>query len=202
VPIFIDLFFSQLRMALAVSIFFLFLDRSNKWLLIGFLITSLIHTVVVIVFISIIVTRVGMTYVELGRLSKRRFELICIASGMILSLMLGPLRYWLLSNLGDRRYEYDLSASGIMYASFWIQLLLFILFMKKNSKNIEYCGLSLFYLTLYVALSFWGVFGARFLVIGLPFFIVVIMNFERSVRIIICCSYAIYMTLLWSMWWG
>jgi hypothetical protein len=203
VPIFIDLIFSQLRMALAVSFFFLFLDRSNRWLLIGFLIASLIHTVVAIVFFSIIITRIGKTYVESGQLNNRRFELICIAAGMIFSLMLGPLRYWLLSGIGDRRYEYDLSASGIMYASFWIQLLLFIFFIKKNNnKNIESCGLSLFYLTLYVALTFWGVFGARFLVIGLPFFIVTIMNFERPVRTIICCLYIIYMTLLWFMWWS
>lgn len=199
-PIFIDLIFSQLRMALAVSIFFLFVDRSDKLLLLGFLIASLIHTVVVILFISIIIIRIGKIYIDSGRLGRRRFEYICIAAGIVCSLMLGPLRYWLLSSIGDRRYEYDLSASGVMYASFWIQLLLFILFVKKNNKNIESLGLSLFYLTLYVALTFWGVFGARFLVIGLPFFIVTIMNFEQSVKYITCCSYAIYMILLWSMW--
>lgn len=123
-PLIVDLAFSQLRIALALSIvmFALSKPRSKLVTVLTYLFCMTIHTAVVL-FAAM---ELGARFLN-GR-QKRSLALLC-GLGVAISLAIGPLRQELLGAVGDRRAEYQDMGSSFAYLSFWV--LLWFMFLIK-----------------------------------------------------------------------
>jgi hypothetical protein len=199
-PLVFDLAYSQLRSALAISILYLvylFFRRSTYIAIALCLFAATIHTAMLI-FLAVYVLCL-MTADE-GRLSRWPIELrlaLILGAGVLMGLVVGPLRETLLTLVGDRRAEYlDLSSSPL-YLSFWVGLLgLFLIDFRDTFRSIE-GRFSLFILSLVTVNVFTGGYSLRFLALAYPFVISTVLMAKPSVKMFAIPALSIYMLAQW-----
>lgn len=116
-PLVIDLLFSQVRSAFALSLLLIAIDarsRVVRWSLVFYACT--VHTVSLVLvgcyFIAVFLERREGYRVLNG--------LCCLAFAVVLALLLSYGREALLSALGDRRAEYDVELPSILFVLFWM----------------------------------------------------------------------------------
>lgn len=200
-PLIFDLAYSQLRSALAISILYLAYLFFRKSILIPValcLFAATIHTTMVI-FLAVYILCVA-TADEGGRLSRFSVEMrlaLILVAGVVVGLIIGPLRETLLTLIGDRRAEYlDLSSSAL-YLSFWVGLLgLFLIDYRNIFRSVE-GRFSLFILTLVAVNVFTGGYSLRFLALGYPFVIITIYLARPAVKMFAIPAMSIYMVAQW-----
>lgn len=200
-PLIFDLAYSQLRSALAISILYivyLFFRRSTVLAFALCLFAATIHTTMVI-FLAIYILCI-MTADEGGRLSRWPLEVrlaLVLGAGVVMGLVIGPLRETILNLIGDRRAEYlDLAASPL-YLSFWVGLLgLFLLDFRHTFRSVE-GRFSLFILSLVTVNVFTGGYSLRFLALGYPFVIATISLARPSLKSFAIPALSIYMVAQW-----
>lgn len=200
-PLIFELAYSQLRSGLAISILYLvylFLRRSTYIAVALCLFAATIHTTMII-FLAIYVLCL-MTDGEGGRLSRWPLGLrlaLILGAGVVMGLVIGPLREVLLTLIGDRRAEYlDLSSSPL-YLSFWVGLLgLFLIDYRDTFRSIE-GRFSLFILSLVTVNVFTGGYSLRFLALGYPFVISTVLIAKPSVKMFAIPAMSIYTIAQW-----
>lgn len=200
-PLVFDLAYSQLRSALAISILYiayLFFRRSTYIAAALCLFAATIHTTMLI-FLAVYILCV-MTANEGGRLSRWSVELrlaIILGAGVVMGLLIGPLRETVLTLIGDRRADYlDLSSSPF-YLSFWLGLLgLFLIDYRDTFRSIE-GRFSLFILALVTVNVFTGGYSLRFLALAYPFIIATVMLAKPSLKMFAIPALSIYMIAQW-----
>ncbi len=200
-PLIFELAYSQLRSGLAISILYLvylFLRRSTYIAVALCLFAATIHTTMII-FLAIYVLCL-MTDSEGGRLSRWPLGLrlaLILGAGVVMGLVIGPLREVLLTLIGDRRAEYlDLSSSPL-YLSFWVGLLgLFLIDYRDTFRSIE-GRFSLFILSLVTVNVFTGGYSLRFLALGYPFVISTVLIAKPSVKMFAIPAMSIYTIAQW-----
>ena len=200
-PLIFDLAYSQLRSALAISILYLvylFFRRSPYVAGALCLFSATIHTAMLI-FLAVYVLCV-VTANEGGRLSRWPVELrlaLILVAGVMMGLLVGPLREVILNLIGDRRAEYlDLSSSPL-YLSFWVGLLgLFLIDFRDTFRSTE-GRFSLFILSLVTVNVFTGGYSLRFLALAYPFVISTVLMAKPSVKMFVIPALSIYMLAQW-----
>lgn len=200
-PLVFELAYSQLRSGLAISILYLvylFLRRSTYIAVALCLFAATIHTTMII-FLAVYVLCL-MTDSEGGRLSRWPLGLrvaLILGAGVVMGLVIGPLRETLLTLIGDRRAEYlDLSSSPL-YLSFWVGLLgLFLIDYRDTFRSIE-GRFSLFILSLVTVNVFTGGYSLRFLALAYPFVISTVLMAKPSVKMFAIPAMSIYMIAQW-----
>jgi hypothetical protein len=200
-PLVIDLAYSQLRSALAISILYLLyaFNRKFNWLsaiLIG--ISFAIHTSMVIFISAFILCRI---LTEENYISRRmsdgvRTAIVC-GAGVAFGLAIGPLRGIVLAAVGDRRAEYIDISSSFLYLSFWIGLFAFMVMnYRKTIQNVE-GAFTLFILSILLVNVFSAAYSLRFLALAFPLIVVAIYKLNPERRYFIISIFSIYVFAQW-----
>lgn len=200
-PMVIDFAFSQLRMALGVSIVLLALTIRRRTLLYATIaLACFIHTAILLFIVMYLVA------IQLGRrlrkwqVSPFVVALFAIGGGVLTALLAGPLRETLLSSVGDRRAEYTLAAVSLSYASFWIGLMLLAPMQNKRFFSDDANLFSVACIATFVFTTLLGVYGARFIAATYPVLMSSMLSFGRPAREIAILAFFLYAGLQWHYW--
>lgn len=200
-PLVIDFAFSQLRMAFAASILLLaFNFKKTAFVILMVIFSCFIHTAVILfVFLYLV------SYFIKNKISDRAFSRVImfgllIATGLVMALVVGPLRGGVLSYLGDRRAVYEVASSSILYASFWFLFLGFTCLQKNYFFEVRNNLFAILCVSSFLSMTVLAVPGLRFISAAFPFIVSSILQFDRSVRLIAIQIFSAYVVLQWSLW--
>ena len=207
-PIVVDFAISQLRSALATSVFIVavWAWQRNALIVAAALMVaaSLIHSIVPLIFtcgITVFVITKGIT----GRY--RRFQPIAsLLVGLVSVVILGPLRVGILNFVGDRRAEYATGYISFQYMSFWILIALILLLVNKDFQNNFVAAternFAIFIITVFAGLAVLGLPSIRFLSIAYPVIFSAVLSVPRVPKVFLLMSFTFYTVVLWSYWLG
>lgn len=201
-PIFIDFAVSQLRLAFAMSLLFISLwlySRKNLLYIPLLFCLPFIHTSSVL-FIFII----GVSLFLDKSLKKPALikTIIALISGVLVSIVTGPLMSAILSQLEDRRAEYSDMSSPLVYTSFWLILYLYFIikgFFEKSHKSYNFY-ISISVLTVVLFGTIFGGYPLRFVAACFPFIIAALLDNKGKEKNIILIAYILFTLLLWGFW--
>ena len=199
-PLIIDLAYSQLRLALAMSLllWILVLRVNSPRVVFPLLITAtLIHTGMLIFFAAHFVAT--MTRPDFGRFrwsaGGRMAMLLCF--GLAVGIMVGPLREILLSAVGDRRAQYHDMSSSLLYLSFWIGLFFLLVFDQRRTLIKYESRYSVAILGIIFINAFTGFYSTRFIAAIFPFLIVAIFGVLGKNKFLVSIPFLIYFLFQW-----
>lgn len=202
-PIFIEFFYSQLRLALAMSIIFMayYLFKTKGANFIGFfllLLSLFIHTTSII-FILLI-----FSFIFIKKDISRFIFSILIP--VFLSLMTGTYRYSFLSYIGDRRAEYsDMSGDWYILILYYIILFTMIItwVIKVRAKSFpEWYYISLSSLSLCFFSYVFHSYPSRFLVALYPFVLMGVVLLPKHLKILAILGNIFYILFAFVFWTG
>lgn len=200
-PIFIDFFYSQVRLCFAISFLYIsiIIFHKNKFLGILFLIPAFFIHTSTILFSFIFYSAYILSNTEI---INNKFKIfISIFVGIIISLLTGPYMSVILSSIEDRRAEYNDMSSPVSYMSFWILFYLYLIFkMFKGGYNYYYNYISLSILTMIFLNIFISGYPSRFLAATIPFIIISLLNIKGRDSLICWSGYIMYFLMLWFFW--
>ncbi|QWT20730.1 hypothetical protein KPL74_01680 [Bacillus sp. NP157] len=200
-PLVIDLAFSQLRMALAISLLFIaYSVRKRVTKAAVGILTPLIHTASLLFVMFGVGAALISRWLERGRISRRKAFLLPASLGVATALVLGPLRTILLTLVHDRRAEYADMGSSVLYSSYWAVLLIALYFQPaRYFKSAENC-FAIIILALVSANMVVGGYSTRFLAASFPLLLVSMANMRGPVRYIMLFAFIVYATVQWIVW--
>lgn len=201
-PLVIDFAFSQLRLALGVSILiwaYLLVERYRLLAVLLSLAALFVHSAVAI-FLFIYVAVVALEGFS-HRLDLKSFVewLMLFSVGAAISLVIGPLRESILTAIGDRRAEYSDMASTLQYSMFWILLLALSLLFSARLVRDRVNKYSIVILSIVAVNVIHGGYSARFLAAAFPFLISTVLSFKGHGRIVVL-GFVVYAGLQWLYW--
>lgn len=200
-PLVVDFALSQLRMALAVSIVMLALFSGRRLAIAAaVVIASFIHTSIVLFVVMYLVAVQAGKWVNRMRLPASTLGYIAMAGGLLVALLIGPLRETVLSTMNDRRVDYEMAAASLSYASFWIVLLAAVPLQPKAFYRDSMNLLAVACLSTFVFSTLLGVFAARFLSATMPALLGAMLGMGRPVREMVVLAYLLFMALQWIYW--
>lgn len=195
-PILIDLFLSQHRSALALTIFVFSIQRSNKYIQFSLLFLScFIHTF----FFALSFIYLISQYIDY-RLKKQKLIQVTnffVFLTLSLSIVLG--KDILLSLLNDRRAGGIGESVSFLYASFWLFVLLIISTLCNPLLN-RAISLSVALLMLFSITTLFGGYSARYLTLAYPFIIVSVSSIKSVYPIVFFMSIFLYQSVQWIFW--
>ena len=209
-PLVIVLAFSQLRMALAAAILgFAYLTREKRSNLSIFLaiLTPFIHTASVL-FLAIyaavlsmrwIVTSMSMRWIAIK--NRQLVEIIgLLLVGATVSLLIGPLREFVLTCIGDRRAVYPDVSSSFAYSFFWISLLVPLGLSYRRIRKYDYVRCTFVVLAVVVVNLTHGGYTTRFLAVFFPFIVASIFKIRSPISLPVILAFVCYAILQWLYW--
>lgn len=200
-PLLVDLAFSQLRMSLAM-VFLLIAFNCNRWLyrLPFLLIGCFIHTASFLFVIMALCVFVSVSLAEKYRLNRFNCYFLLVFTGFCIALVVGPLRTFILEQLGDRRIVYDAPATTWTYASVWVAILAVAALQLSAFFRNHVNAIALVFLSVYTFCTLFSVYGLRFLAASLPFFVVALCRFGSFERAFVVLIFAAYTIVQWVYW--
>lgn len=198
-PLTIDLFFSQIRSAVAMSFLLLALLSKNKYIItLITIIATLIHAALAIISLLLL-----LSYVV--EMNKNRLKLVykglAIISGISFAVILAFGREIVLGAFGDRRVEYDSDTSSITYMLFWLFIGLVLLLVAKRSsinlRNHIYC---ISCLVMAFLLTVFNVYSSRFIALSIPFVVLSVSDIRLDMRIFVLFVFVTYQVTQWYYW--
>lgn len=200
-PTFILFIYSQLRLAFAMSVFlialYLFKKKTFVISVLLFVLCFLIHTAMLI-FIFVL----GISfYIARSKAGNIRKTLYVFLTGLLINLLIGPLRYQILSAIDDRRAEYgDLSSPVIYFLIYVIYFLVavYINFRYKLKLFDNYTYVYAFALFSFILCTlFLGGYTGRFVAAGQCFIIASLFIIKGKVGVLFHFFYILYIIFLW-----
>ncbi|MCT6700614.1 hypothetical protein [Rheinheimera sp. 4Y26] len=200
-PLVVDLAYSQLRLAAAMS-FILAAYNIRNTLVRVFLLSSafFIHTATFLfVFIALACAHLlKKSYKD--NYSRYLTLFLLTLVGFSVATVVGPLRAVILEFIGDRRVDYDIAASTMLYASMWILLLCISIFQNKEFINNLTNAIAIVFLSVFVFCTVFSVYGVRFLAAGFPFIIVMLLRLSPVERPFVIMMFSGYAMVQWFLW--
>lgn len=203
-PISIDLYNSQLRSALAFSLFLIgasvwMKGQAWKWLGIPFLIAALfIHTSMIIVSALYVIVLVALGYKEY---SSPWRNLITISVSIVLSAAFVLLGNLILSSVGDRRVLSEEGLRSFSFLIFWLMFAGLLLIQNSPQLSVSPVGqYSLAVLSFSLSSEFMGVQAFRFIAMAIPVIFATIAYSKASNRFIMVTVVGLYNILLFTYW--
>lgn len=200
-PLVIDFAFSQLRLALAISLLMLvFSVRRKIWLCLIIVVASFIHTAILLFVAMYIISLQIACWFNKKDIRSGYLGLALIGLGTVTALMIGPFREYVLSSLGDRRAEYELGGASLLYASFWIALLLAILLQKKSFYQQDSNLLAVACISTMVSATILDTFAVRFVAAAFPMIAASMMSLGRPIKQVMLLGFLPYVAAQWYYW--
>lgn len=199
-PDFIVFVYSQLRLALAMSLFLMAIYLFNKKKIIFFLILMLIslsvHTSMlffwVIFFISLYISKLK---------NKKALSIsLILLTGLIITFLIGPIRGVVLEYFGDRRVEYDDMSSPPIYLLIFA-LYFFTLIFSRYKDEIIYSNYIYIYSYIIFSLVFFtiilGGYSLRFVYASYFFIVVTFLLLKGKLGIVFHYGFILYLCMAW-----
>jgi hypothetical protein len=200
-PLVVDFAMSQLRMALAISVIMLAFFSGRRLLVAAAAVLAcFIHTAIVLFVGMYLVAAQAGKWARRMRLPPPTPGYIAMAGGLLVALLIGPLREAVLTGVGDRRTEYEMAAATLSYASFWILLLAAVPLQRRVFYDDDVNLLAVACLSAFVFSTLIGVFGARFISATMPLLLCATLAFGRPLRELAVLAYLFFMALQWIYW--
>ncbi|KRB81843.1 hypothetical protein ASE07_24160 [Noviherbaspirillum sp. Root189] len=200
-PLVIDFAFSQLRLALAMAITMpLFEAKNKKWAIIPVIVACYIHTATILFAGMYLAGWFIARHMAQKRMSPAVIGGVLIGIGFTVALCIGPLRDAILSAIGDRRAEYEMRPATLLYASFWVLLMIVIPLQKLSFYDIDAHILAVAALATFAASTAFGINGVRFIAATYPFIASAIFCLNRTVRPAMIFAFIGYMAVQWYFW--
>jgi|TARA_Y100001001_G_scaffold163466_3_gene192513 hypothetical protein len=201
-PLFIDFVVSQSRLALTMSILtvgYLLYKRGSRAFIAPLVIAPFIHTSSILFIFLIGVALIFQNYVP-ARTSLRFF--IATTTGLIISILTGPLLVTVLSSLEDRRVNYEDMNSPLIYTLFWICLYFyyFLINFATNSAKTDVFYISVSVLSIVVFGLVFGGYPIRFVAACFPFIVSSFFELPGRFRHLIFIYYFAMTFALWFFW--
>jgi hypothetical protein len=201
-PLVVDFAFSQLRMALAVSLLLLAMYERARRPVSGALIVlaCMIHTAsFLFLFVFFAVQEAGR------RLSVRKATgltrwLALVGIGLAVVLVIGPFRTVLLSMVKDRRAAYENVSQGLLYASFWVLLDLTTAVEGGRFFENEGNALAVVFLSVFVGATAFHIYNSRFLAAAFPLIISAMLSLSPQKRTLVLPLFIAYVCAQWYYW--
>lgn len=201
-PIYIDFVTSQSRLAFAMSlIFFSYsLYRKRNKLFVLLLLASLFVHTSSILFIFMIGS--ALVCEQLKFISNIGQIVLSSLTGLIVSLLSGPFMSMILTDLNDRRADYQDMSSSVVYMAFWVGLYFYFtivsVFSRRRLGGEFYVGVST--VSVVVFNLFLTGYPLRFLAACFPFIILAFSEMHGISRKMIVCYYFLFTIGLWIFW--
>lgn len=200
-PLVVDFAFSQLRLALAISLVMLAMSlRRRAWMLAVIVIACFIHTATLLFIAMWIVSSKIISRLDRWRAPVVLWALSVIGIGIMVSLIIGPFREGLLSYFGDRRVEYDLKAASFLYVSYWLFALLLVPLQKKNYFRDGANLLAVACMSTLVGATILGVTGIRFVSAVFPLVVSSLLTMAQPLNSLLALGLLSYSGLQWFYW--
>lgn len=201
-PLVVDFAFSQLRLALAVSLLVWSYLLSGKYRALSsvFLIGALfIHSATAIfVVIYFVVRFLGWASGRYDLKVSVEFAVLFL-TGALISVAIGPLREVILSAIGDRRVDYPDMTSSVQYSLFWIGLLGMSFVFAKNVIRSELNRYAIVIISIVAVNVLHGGYSTRFLAAAFPFLLNLTLSFGGAARFV-PWIFVLYAGLQWLYW--
>ena len=199
-PLVIDLAYSQVRLSLAVSLIYWMyvfgVERLLYVVVVGIFV-SMIHTAGLIFFSVYLLSLVSVKFRALGASSFEWRLFVLVGFGLFWGVIVGPLREFILSYIGDRRVVYSDMASSYLYNSFW--LFLFFVFLANFRKIASFVEgrFSISILSAFVVLAVSGGYSLRFISASFPFILISLFSVSKKCRWISVSCFVLYSLAQW-----
>lgn len=201
-PLVVDFAFSQLRLALAISLLIWSYLTYRRFVLVSLvlMVASLfVHSATAIFIIIFYVVRF-LDWYSRSRGLKISTELAGLfITGAVISIAIGPLREVVLSAIGDRRVDYPDMASSLQYSLFWIGLLGVSLVFAAGVMQSEMNRYAIVVASIVAVNVLHGGYSTRFLAAAFPFLLNLILSF-RGAASIVFWLFVLYSALQWLYW--
>lgn len=193
--------YSQLRLAFAMSIFIIaiyFFKKKNLILSISFFATCcLIHTSMLL-FLGILFASISISKLDKSNLIK---IILIFLTGLVVNLLIGPFMEGILSNVGDRRAEYEDFSPPFFWYLIYVAYALtaYCIILKKNLKFFDdYVYVYAFVIFSLLMTSYlFGGYVSRFIVASQLFIIPSLFLIKGKLGFLFHYTYIVYLVLLW-----
>jgi hypothetical protein len=200
-PLFVDLAYSQLRMAAAMVLLLLVFNLKST--LIRLILLSAVFFIHTASFLFVVIYLMVHCTIKISERYNLKGFMSCLLltfSGFIVACFVGPLRVMILEVLGDRRVKYEADASGWAYSSIWL-LILAVSFIQKREFFRNYTNaVAITFISVFIFCTAFSVYGLRFLSAALPFIFVLLCRFgplERPLMILVFLMFSIFQWVYW-----
>lgn len=196
-PLIVDFAFSQMRLALAIA----FISFVWTWRR-GVVLTILIYIFSVTIHTASILFIVAQISSHLFKRNSSLNLSILVSIGALISISIGPLRKQILSVINDRRVDYHDMSSSMAYLSFWIILLLYLLYIFRYYKNKSLMDIrySIVILSIVSTNILTGGYSTRFIAASFPSLLISMAGLEKKSTVMIFTIFTSYTILLWMYW--
>lgn len=200
-PLVIDLVMSQIRSALAIALCLVALMiKKRSFGLILIVIAGLIHTAIFIIPVVYIFAKL-LERVQ-SKFDYKLCGLFAICLGLAIAVLLSSGREIILGLVGDRRAEYDVEASSILYLGYWMLLALALLFARDRNRFAD--GWSSYFSIVILSMPFFmGILstnGSRFLALGFPVVLYSMVTRVSPTREVLIGSLFFYQLVQYVYW--
>ena len=201
-PMIVEFAFSQLRMALAVSLLMLalFHQKRRPLAIVLAALACSIHTASFLMLFIFTASKFVATRLAASSFKGLHCWLALFGVGAAVVLAIGPFRGVILSAVGDRRAEYSNVSQSILYASFWVLLLLMAGTQKRTYFAVEGNAVAIVFLSVYVGATVFNTYNSRFLSASFPFIISSMLGLSLQKRVLILPVYFLYAGAQWYYW--
>ncbi|WP_147252170.1 hypothetical protein [Blastococcus sp. TF02-09] len=202
-PLVVDFAFSQSRSALAISLLGIALLLGTRFTWLRVLLAGaavLVHSSMPLFLAFYALARFVLRHEPRTEKAAVGQAAVLMTAGAVVALATGPLRVTILNALGDRRVEYPENTSSLLFMSFWVLLLVWLLVDWRDSVRRIDAAIIVPVLTVAaVNIPLQG-YSTRFLVALFPFMIVAIARLNRRWSGLPGVIYAAYTVLQWAYW--
>lgn len=174
-PLVVDFAFSQLRLAFAIAVlsFFWRRQRGKVATIIAYLVCCSIHTAIILFAAMHLAAHYFAS-------PARRFTIFLCLTGVLISILIAPLRETILGAVGDRRAESPEMESSLLYLSFWIVMWALLLARQEKTVTSLDGRYALVILSIAAANLITGGYSTRFIVAGFPSLIIAMRNWPSK----------------------
>jgi hypothetical protein len=200
-PIVIDLAFSQLRMSMALVFLMFAASSRNLFVIISlFVVGFFIHTATMLFAALAFGIYKVVQYSIKNDYESFRSYLSLVVFGLIVAVIVGPLRTVILEFFGDRRATYEIAASGWAYASFWLFLLGIMMFQRRDFYRSFESAVAVSMVSTFVFCTAFGVYGIRFIAASFPIILVSMYRLGHIERPFVFLSFMGFSIFQWIFW--
>lgn len=193
-PLFFDLVFSQIRIGVAFSLLMVAYDfKRFRFVVFLFCLgAALIHTSSVL-FVAI--------YLALKFTPSRYEYLFVVLIALMVSVILGPLREYILNFIGDRRAVYGDMSSSVFYMSYWWGLLILFIMSGLELSGRYIIGMAVVLLGIACFNQLFGFYSTRFLAVGLPLVACAVSRMRTNAYYYLAIvGFVLYVIFQWFYW--
>lgn len=198
-PLIIEFAFSQLRLALAVSLCLLALLFRSRLLILNIALISaaaFIHTSVILLIFVYWFSRVVLKTESSG------FRIYCalLAIGLCTSVILGPLREIILGTMGDRRAQYYVASNSFLYLSMWILVMLVQGLQNKSYFTKGQNAFSTLIISIAIFNNVLGFVSTRFIALAFPLLISSLLDLRGIQKTGLLSLLILFTAFQWAYW--